>query len=703
MSRIFHRRQRVENPSANPPFEEVLASASRRQALQGAAVATLGGRALLGGGVAGALSGCVAASGGITGPLAAQGRGGAAAGRVDAGAADGGAANPGAAGRSPAGQGDAAAAPSRLGFQGITASQEDRVRVPEGYEAAVLIRWGDPVGDPRGMPAFRHDASNSAQEQALQSGTHHDGMHFFPLPRVPMTGVAARPAAQADSTHGLLVTNHEYPDYGTLFPDHVAGWSLEKVRKAQHALGVSVLEVVREGGAWRVVRPSRLARRIHGDTPMRLSGPAAGHEAMRTEASPAGLEARGTFANCANGWTPWGTYLSCEENFNYYFRGREAPTPQEARYGISARNDIVRWSQHDPRFDVSRHPNEPNHFGWVVEIDPYDPQSVPVKRTALGRKKQEAAAPAICRDGRVAFYMGDDQAFEYLYKFVTARPWNPQDRAANRDLLDEGTLYAARFDADGSGRWLELAFGRNGLTPANGFRSQAEVLIRAREAADRAGATPMDRPEWTAVDPASGAVYATLTGNAARGRAGRPGADAANPRAPNRDGHLLRWFEDGGDHAATRFRWEIAVLAGDPQAADASARSDAAGDAFAAPDGLMVDPRGLVWIQTDLPPDAPAARRAAFGNNQLLAMDPRTRELRRFLTGPRGCEITGACLTPDARTLFVNIQHPGEAGDVGVDPRDPRALSNWPDFRPDGRPRSATLTVRRRDGGVIGS
>ncbi len=456
---------------------------------------------------------------------------------------------------------------------------------------------------------------------------------------------------------------------------------------------------------------------------------------MRTAHSPDGRAARGTFANCANGWTPWGTFLTCEENFNFFFRGREAPTPDEARYGLSARNDYVRWAQADPRFDLARNPNEANHFGWVVEIDPYDPRSVPVKRTALGRKKQEGAAPAICRDGRVAFYMGDDQAFEYLYKFVTAKPWNPADREANRDLLDEGTLYVARFDADGSGRWLPLVHGSGGLVAANGFASQADVVVRARQAADLAGATPMDRPEWTAVDPATGAVYVTLTGNASRGRAGQPGADAANPRAPNPHGHLLRWLEDGGDHAATGFRWEVATfggalgedagaagtgagaergavastavqsrtpLAGRPRAAAGPAQR-AWGDAYANPDGLMVDARGLVWILTDVPPSAASADRAAFGNNQLLAMDPASGETRRFLTGPRGAEITGACMTPDARTMFVNVQHPGEAGPGGVDPRDPRRVSNWPDFHPEGRPRSATLVVRRLDGGVIGA
>ena len=661
MSRKFHAVESIDNPSGNVHLRD-LGSMPRRVFL-GSVAASVG---------AVALPGC--ASGGGTGahPVA------------------------------PAA--DAARGSGRLGFEAIDASSEDAVRVPRGYTARVLLRWGDPVGDPRGAPAFRFDASNSAEDQALQAGMHHDGMAFFPLPCAAMVGVAARPGPDAASDRGLLAINHEYPDYATLFPDGRANWSRDKVRKAQNALGVSVVEVRRDGGGWRVVMPSPQARRIHANTPIRLGGPAAGHDLMKTAANPSGRECLGSFANCANGWTPWGTYLTCEENFQSFFKGRGTPTPDEARYGISARGDYAHWGEQDPRFDVSTNPNEPNRFGWVVEIDPYDPESVPVKRTAMGRKKQEGAAPAICRDGRVAFYMGDDQAFEYLYKFVTAKPWNPTDRLANRDLLDAGTLYVARFGPDGHGHWLELVFGRNGLTPANGFGSQAEVLIRARQAADRVGATPLDRPEWTAVDPLTGTVYVSLTNNRERGREGRPGADAVNPRAPNPFGQVVRWTEAGGDHAATRFDWEFLALAGDPDSADTRQRASISGDAYASPDGLMVDARGVVWVQTDVSPSILLRRdHALYGNNQMLAVDPVTRETRRFLTGPRGCEVTGACMTPDGRTMFVNIQHPGEAGDGGADPKDPRRVSNWPDFRPDGRPRSATVVIRRDDGGPIGT
>jgi len=580
-----------------------------------------------------------------------------------------------------------------VGFEPIASSAEDAVRVPRGYDARVLVAWGDPIGDARGMPAFRPDASNSAAEQELQSGTHHDGMHFFALP-----------AGSSNSSHGLLVMNHEYPDNGALFPDGTANWSLDKVRKSQAAVGCSVQEVRLQDGRWQLVRPSRFARRIHANTPMQIGGPAAGHPGMRTAHSPSGRESLGTFNNCANGFTPWGTYLTCEENFSFHFKPAADATKFEERYELSPKVRFsFRWGEADPRFDVARSRNEPNHFGWVVEIDPHDPQSVPVKRTALGRFSHEGATVVECADGRVAVYSGDDRAFEYIYKFVSSRPWNRQDRAANRTLLDEGTLYVGRFNADGSGEWLELIHGRNGLTAENGFDSQAAVVMFARAAADQVGATKMDRPEWIARHPLSGDMYCTLTNNTARGRPGREGQNAANPRAPNPYGHIIRWSEQG-DHAATRFRWEIFALAGDPKHENAKVRGNLQGDLYASPDGLVIDKRGVLWVQTDVSPSVLLRKDyAIYGNNQLLAVDPVSRQAQRFLTGPRGCEVTGTCFTPDGRTMFVNIQHPGEVGAGGTDPGNPRKLSNWPDFDPRGRPRSATVVVRRGDGGVIGS
>ncbi len=590
-----------------------------------------------------------------------------------------------------------AAGGQALGFTGVPASLRDAIVVPPEYDWQLLYPWGSPTGIAAGMPAFAPDGSNNAAEQALQAGMHHDGMHFFAL-----DGRADR---------GLLVMNHEYTDEQLLHTDGVREWTAEKVRKSLHAMGVSVIEVERAGDGWRQVLPSRYARRVHGATPMRIAGPAAGSAWLRTAANPAGDAVLGTFANCAMGVTPWGTYLTCEENFHGYFGGpKEAAgqaTAAQRRYGTVPGSQWVEYWRFDPRFDLSLHPNEANRFGWVVEIDPFDTQSTPVKRTALGRKRQESATCTLTKDGRVAVYMGDDARFECIYKFVSAHKVRPGHdaaaRAANARLLDEGTLYAARYDADGTGRWLELRHGAPGLDAAAGFASQAEVLVHARLAADAVGATQMDRPEWIAVHPQTGEVYVTLTNNSQRGEPGRPAADAANPRANNLFGGILRWREDGADAAATGFAWDHFALAGDPAVAGAGARYPSPdADAFGSPDGLHFDNGGLLWIQTDMsgqtigkPPYA------ALGNNQMLCADPGSGRIKRFLTGPSGCEITGCVLTPDRRTLFVNIQHPGETRDDGS----ATPSSAWPAAGPAGsaRPRSATVAVRRRDGGIVGT
>lgn len=576
-----------------------------------------------------------------------------------------------------------------IGFAPIGIGSDDSVRVPAGYVADLLYAWGDPVSD---GPGFLSDATNSADDQAQQAGMHHDGMHFFPL--------------AGSSSHGLLCINHEYTDDGLLHPGGMADWSAEKVRKSKAAHGVSVIEVRSERGQWQVVRPSKYARRVTADTPIRLAGPAAGSPALRTAADPAGALARGTINNCAMGVTPWGTYLTCEENFNGYFKAGATPTAEQKRYGITAATAGYRWHEHDERFDAERHPNESNRFGWVVEIDPLRPDSLPVKRTALGRFKHEGAFVTLARRGQVVAYMGDDERFEYIYKYVSHRPFvagQPSD-----GLLDDGTLYVARFAEDGSGRWLALRFGENGLTQENGFADQADILVRARRAADVVGATPMDRPEWIAVHPKNGEVYCSLTNNNQRGVGGKPGTDAANRRADNKYGHIVRWTEAGGDAAATDFRWDTFVECGDPAQANAAHRGNIKGDLFASPDGLWFDPSGRLWIQTDVSTSAlDKPDHTAFGNNQMLVADPESGEVRRFLTGPRGCEITGITQTPDGRTLFVNIQHPGEPPSERSDPSQPNAVSRWPANQfpasPGGRPRSATVVIRQKDGRVIGS
>lgn len=575
-----------------------------------------------------------------------------------------------------------------LGFKGIPPTDADALVVPEGYVAEVLAPWGEPVGIPGQMPAWRPDAGNSAAEQAVQMGMHHDGIHFYPL--------------EGSSTHGLLVMNHEYTDDGLLHPDGMKTWSADKVRKAQAAHGVSVIEVALKDGRWAMVRPSRWARRFTAFAPFALQGPAAGHALMRTAADPDGRTVLGTLNNCASGMTPWGTYLSGEENWAFYFDGGENVDADQKRWGLP-KTSGYRWAAHDERFDAKRNPNEFHRFGWVVEIDPYDPTSLPVKRTALGRAAHEGAWVGVTKDGRAVVYSGEDARFEYIYKFVSRDRIAPGGGRANRELLDHGTLYVARFDADGTGRWLPLVQGQGPLTPANGFADQGEVVIKSRQASDRLGATKMDRPEWLAIDQAAREVYCTLTNNSARGAPGMPGPDAANPRANNVMGQIVRWKEDG-DFDATTFHWSHLVLAGDPANARPEAQGNIKGDIFACPDGLVLDARGVLWIQTDA--HATQMYKGEFeriGSNQMLACDRASGEIRRFLTGPVNCEITGATMTPDLRTLFINVQHPGETPSDRSDPAQPDRYSRWPGGQPGNRPRSATVVIRRRDGGIVGT
>lgn len=581
-------------------------------------------------------------------------------------------------------------------FIGIPVSTADEVLVPKGHVVNLLYAWGDPISD---GPRARADAGDDAAAQMQQAGMHHDGMHFFPFVE------NGKPL----SNHGLLCINHEYTDDGLLHSSGMHDWSAEKVAKSKAAHGVSVIEVRRGKDGWQLVRPSRLARRISADTPCRISGPARNHPAMMTATDPLGEVVLGTVNNCAMGFTPWGTYLTCEENFNGYFKGPPTPDADQKRYGLTEKGFGFRWHEHDERFDTTRHPNELNRFGWVVEIDPWNPEQAPVKRTALGRFKHEGATVKLTPDGRAVVYMGDDERFEYIYKFVTRdryRPGSPN----NVNLLDDGTLYVARFDDDGHGRWLPLRHGENypngGLTAANGFTSQGAVAIRCRQAADIAGATKMDRPEWIAVSPKDGEVYVTLTNNSTRGTAGAPAPDSANPRPENSFGHIVRWREKDGNAAATSFEWDIFALAGDPQNPDSNKQGNINGDPYGSPDGLWFDPSGRLWIQTDVSTSVlNKGEHANLGNNQILVADVHGGATRRFLTGPKGCELTGITTTPDGKTLFVNIQHPGETASERSDPVRPTAVSGWPANQfpqaVGGRPRSATIAITRADGNPV--
>ncbi|MBK9234728.1 MAG: PhoX family phosphatase [Rhodoferax sp.] len=580
----------------------------------------------------------------------------------------------------------------KMGFKGLPIGMGDKLVVPEGYVATPIAPWGEPIGIAGNMPAFKIDASNSAADQAVQLGMHHDGLQYFPLD---------------GSRRGLIALNHEYTDDGLLHVGGFANMDAEKVKKSQNAHGLSVYEVELKDGGWAMVRPSRFARRFTMDTPFAIGGPAAGHALMRTAADPAGRSVLGTLNNCASSQTPWGTYLSGEENWAFYFGAGDAPTPHQRRWG--ARKDgSYQWEKFDPRFDLRQNPNEFNRFGWVVEVDPMDPTSTPVKRTALGRAAHEGAWVGVTRDGRAVVYSGEDARFEYIYKFVSRDKIREAGGGltkaqANKDLLDHGTLFVARFDADGTGRWLPLVHGQGPLTATNGFADQGEVVIKARQASDVLGATKMDRPEWLAIDPTNGWVYCTLTNNTARGQANQPGVDAANPRANNTMGQIIRW-KDQGDFDGVGFQWNLLVLAGDPANERPEAKGNIKGDIYGCPDGLAFDQRGLLWIQTDA--HATQMYKGEFkgiGNNQMLACDPATGETRRFLTGPTNCEITGVTFTPDGTTLFISVQHPGETPSDRSDPKEPAKYSNWPDYTLGGRPRSSNVAIRKKDGGVIGS
>ncbi|NBD20279.1 DUF839 domain-containing protein [Aquabacterium fontiphilum] len=605
----------------------------------------------------------------------------------------------------------------------LAATFTDKITVPAGYTAKVLIGWGDAIGR-TGPAANAHWDASGAMTEAVQLttfGAHNDGMHFFPFPAV---------GAQGESNdRGLLVVNHEYVDPGLVH--NTTSYSTDTITKAMvdtqlAAHGVSVIEVRKNKGEMQVQRPSAFARRITGKTPCRISGPAAGHALMKTAADPSGSVVLGTLNNCAHGYTPWGTYLTCEENFNGYFGTTPAQlasaplTNLERRYGLSAGGFGYRWHEADPRFDLRATPNEANRFGWVVEIDPWNPNAIPVKRTALGRFKHESAGYAVGDDNTVAVYMGDDERNEYVYKFVCANKYNPRNRAANRDLLDSGTLYVARFNADGTGVWLPLVFGQNGLTPANGFSSQADVLINTRAAADRVGATMMDRPEWVAVHPTTREVYITLTNNNRRGTSpasvnaadgsttaasARPPVDASNPRRDNRYGHILRWKEANNDVGATTFEWDIFVECGDKLATAPHLQGNIIGDDLGAPDGLWFDQDGRLWIQTDQQGDG-LGDWANIGGNVMSCADPVTRRITRFMTSPRNCEVTGVISTPDGKTMFVGIQHPGEDWSGSF-----TARSTWPDSGVNGattqktvaKPRSSVVVITKDDGGVIGT
>jgi len=576
-------------------------------------------------------------------------------------------------------------------FKEIEAGVDHTHHVAEGYDAQVLLRWGDPLFPD--APEF-DPMRQTPEAQARQFGYNTDFIGFIPL--------------NGSSDQGLLVANHEYTNEELMFPgvgvqdSKDANFSkmtqdLVAIEIAAH--GGAVVEIRRVDRKWQVVKDSKYNRRITADTPMEITGPAAGHDRMKTSADSGGRNVRGMINNCAGGVTPWGTWLSCEENFNGYFWGKLADDHPEAknykRYGIGT--PAYAWGKFHDRFDLTKEPNEANRFGWVVEIDPFDPNFVPKKRTALGRTKHEGAAGITNSDGRYVVYLGDDERFDYVYKFVTAGKVDPQNRAANLGLLDEGTLYVAKYDADGTGRWMPLVHGQGPLTEVNGFRSQADVLIETRRAADLLGATKMDRPEDIEANPRTNRVYVMLTNNTRRKD---DQVDAANPRANNAFGHIVEMMPEGGNHAAAAFTWEVLVKCGDPSVAAVGATfsSETTRNGwFGMPDNCAIDSQGRLWISTD-GNNAKATGRA----DGLWALETEGEgrgTSKHFFRVPVGGELCGPFFTPNDESLFLAIQHPGEV-DEGTSTFENPA-TRWPDFKDSMPTRPSVLVITKQGGGKI--
>ncbi len=571
---------------------------------------------------------------------------------------------------------EALAADTRFAFDAIDANTLDDITVPQGYSAQVVTRWGDPLWSDGAE--FDHATRGTGESQMKAFGDNIDGMEVF---------------AHGDKT--LMVVNNEYTNRKIIWGNREEGKfeTDDDVLKGKMAQGLTVVEISQaDDGQWGVVKDSPYNRRITPDEPMAMTGPAAGHELVKTAADPAGTTPLGTYNNCGNGRTPWGTYLACEENFNGYFSAENEEhevSPELKRYGVSAKDWGYGWASIDERFDVSKHPNEPNRFGYVVEVDPRDPASTPKKRTALGRFKHENAEMVINNDGRVVVYMGDDERGEFLYRYVSNGVFAPG--AETDSLLEDGKLYAAKFHDTGAGEWLEL----NPETA--GMANMAEVCVHTRIAASAVGATTMDRPEWVAANPKAPEVYCALTNNKNRGIKPNAGGDLTpasgpNPRDENIYGQIVRWRPNGGDHTNNGFAWDLYALAGNPKLhTDLNAGSDNINEnnMFNSPDGLKFDSNGVLWIQTD-GDYSNAEQFEGHGNNQMLAGDPVTGDIRRFLVGPNECEITGLTWSPDKRTMFIGVQHPGEKGN-----------SHWPEGG-DAVARSAVVAIRRDDGGLVG-
>ena len=648
--------------------------------------------------------------------------------------------------------------PERLNFSPVAKNLNDIITVPEGYQATVLYALGDPINS--AFSAWNDESVPTGPSFQFRSGDCHDGMSFFGLN--PQT--QRYDASMSD--HGLLVMNHEYINQTFL---HAKGATRlngrrpeDEVIRETNAHGVSIIQIQKDPNtqAITIVKDAPFNRRITASTIMDFAGPASSSTLLATQYSPSAKQTRGTHNNCGNGYTPWGTYLTAEENFIGYFARHQGDNSKRtaaeiaalnryglkegsaSRYGwetaigaIEMQDVYDRWLANASGNTAHEdYRNGPNTFGWIVEIDPFDGRQNPIKRTALGRfAHEDCRASRLREDDNLAFYMGDDSRGEYIYKFVSDQKWNKNDinggYTAGDKYMNNGKLYVAKFNADGSGQWLELAYGKNGLTEANTvypFSSQADVVTFARLAADSVGATKMDRPEWVAVNPENGEVYVTLTNNSNRGTI-HP-VDAANPRnytdskgnKGNVNGHIIRFRETGDTTTAESFTWDIYLFGAEAAMAsniNLSGLND--NNDLSSPDGMWFDPRGVLWIQTDdgaytdvtncmmlaaLPGLVGDGTKAMTSSNQetLIGAQITDDQLRRFLTGPKECEITGVTMTPDYKAMFINVQHPGEDS-----PSYDQPTSHWPasqiDANATARPRSATVVITRQDGGVIAS
>ncbi|EKR8081107.1 PhoX family phosphatase [Campylobacter fetus] len=577
-------------------------------------------------------------------------------------------------------------APSKnlINFDSVPISTDDDFKAPKGYKAKVLIKWGDKMfSKAKSFDENKNIDKIYAENANLVFGDNADGQKYFSV---------------NDSTEGILVTNNEYVNPELMFNHNGNQMSANDIIYQQNSLGISIIDIKRDNSnLYEFVIDGKHNRRITMSTPMLITGVVKGDDSVKTNNDPKGEIVFGTLNNCGCGKTPWGTYLTCEENFDDFFGSKDSlfePNKSFKRYGIKTKGDVYKWHLFDDRFDIKITPNEPNRFGWIVEIDPFDPNSMPKKRTALGRFKHENCEIVVDKTGNVVAYSGDDENNEFVYKFIARDKFNYQNMKANRDILEFGTLYVAKFEEEfgdfkGKLKWIELSMGKNGLTKENGFISQADILIRAREAASFVGATAMDRCEWISKDPNSEFLYATFTNNKIRQT-----PDAANPRAYNKYGQILKWKPTGQNHASNEFIWEIFVLAGNPKVKNnlyKGSNNININNMFNSPDGLSFDRDGRLWIATD-GDYSNSADYEDMGNNQLLCADPYTQEIKRFATGPIACEITGITFSDDYKTMFVSVQHPGE-GLKG---------SNFPK-REDKTPKSSVIMIVKEDGGIIGS